>query len=306
VLGKQVQQRGSLVTPDRFRFDFSHLVAMMPDEIQKVQRIVNENIRQNLEVYAEEMSYQQALEQGAIAFFDEKYGDKVRALKIGKPPVSFELCGGTHVSATGQIGFFHIVSESSVGSGLRRIEAVTGRGVEKYFESLSSEWQEVAKVVGATTESVKEKVMGTVAAFETERKQRQNVEKEFARKVAESLLPQTQTINGVNVIYARVPSLPPQTLREMGDFLRDKLKSVIIVLITVYERKVHLLTLVTQDLVDKGYNASNIVREVAQSIGGSGGGRPNMAQASSADIGKVDVAIASTAQIVRQYVPPIP
>jgi alanyl-tRNA synthetase len=306
VLGKQVQQRGSLVTPDRFRFDFSHLVAMMPDEIQKVQRIVNENIRQNLEVYAEEMSYQQALEQGAIAFFDEKYGDKVRALKIGKPPVSFELCGGTHVSATGQIGFFHIVSESSVGSGLRRIEAVTGRGVEKYFESLSSEWQEVAKVVGATTESVKEKVMGTVAAFETERKQRQNVEKEFARKVAESLLPQTQTINGVNVIYARVPSLPPQTLREMGDFLRDKLKSVIIVLITVYERKVHLLTLVTQDLVDKGYNASNIVREVAQSIGGSGGGRPNMAQASSADIGKVDVAIASTAQIVRQSVPPIP
>ena len=140
VLGKQVQQRGSLVTPDRLRFDFSHLVAMLPEEIQKVQHIVNENIRRNLEVYAEEMAYKQAVEEGATALFDEKYGDKVRGLKIGKPPVSFELCGGTHVSATGQIGAFHIVSESSIGSGLRRIEAVTGRGAEEYFEKLTQEW----------------------------------------------------------------------------------------------------------------------------------------------------------------------
>ena len=182
----------------------------MPEEIQKVQHIVNENIRQNLEVYAEEMSYQKAVEQGATALFDEKYGDKVRGLKIGKPPVSFELCGGTHISATGQIGFFHIVSESSIGSGLRRIEAVTGRGAEEYFEKLSQEWQEIAQAVGATTDSVKEKVTDTIAAFEAEKKQRLAVEKELARKVAESLV--AEEIKGVKVIAAQVPSLPPQVL----------------------------------------------------------------------------------------------
>ena len=181
VLGKQVQQRGSLVTPDRLRFDFSHLVAMMPDEIQKVQHIVNAIIRQNHEVYAEEMSYQKAIEQGATALFDEKYGDKVRALKIGKPPVSFELCGGTHVSATGQIGFFKIISESSIGSGLRRIEAVTGRGAEEYFEKLTQDWQEIVKACGASADGLKEKVTETLAALEAEKKQRQALEKELAR-----------------------------------------------------------------------------------------------------------------------------
>ena len=184
VLGKQVQQRGSLVKPDGLRFDFSHLVAMLPEEIQEVQHIVNENIRRNLEVYAEEMSYKQAMEQGATALFDEKYGEKVRSLKIGTPPVSFELCGGTHISATGQIGAFHIVSESSIGSGLRRIEAVTGRGAEAYFEKLEQEWQEVGKAIGATPEGVKEKVSETIAAFDAEKKQRLAVEKELSFNIA--------------------------------------------------------------------------------------------------------------------------
>jgi alanyl-tRNA synthetase len=253
VLGKQVQQRGSLVTPDRLRFDFSHLVAMMPDEIQKVQHQVNQVIRENLPVHAEEMSYQQAVDQGATALFDEKYGDVVRGLKIGQPAVSFELCGGTHINATGQIGFFHIVTESSVGSGLRRIEAVTGRGAEEYVRKLTEDLQNIAQSVGGTSENAKEKAVETIAALENEKKLRLAVEKELARKVVESL--PVEEINGVNVIAALVPSLTPQVVRDMSDSLRERIKSGIIVLATISEDKPSFLAVVTQDLVAKGFNA---------------------------------------------------
>ena len=134
VLGEHVQQRGSLVAPERLRFDFSHLTAMTQEEIKEVQKIVNEKIRQNLRVYDEETAYKKAVAAGAIALFDEKYGDTVRVMKIGEPAVSTELCGGTHVASTGEIGYFHIVSESSIGTGLRRVEAVTGREAEKFIE----------------------------------------------------------------------------------------------------------------------------------------------------------------------------
>jgi alanyl-tRNA synthetase len=298
VLGKQVQQRGSLVTADRLRFDFSHLVAMLPEEIQNVQHIVNENIRRNLEVYAEEMAYKQAVEEGATALFDEKYGDKVRGLKIGKPPVSFELCGGTHINATGQIGAFHIISESSIGSGLRRIEAVTGRGAEAYFERLTQDWQEVGKTIGATPEGVKEKVAETLAAFDAERKQRLAVEKELARKVVESLV--AEEINSVKVIAAQVPALPPQVMRDMSDLLRERLKSGVIVLGTVFEDKPSFLAVVTSDLVSKGYNAGNIVREVAKVTGGSGGGKPTMAQAGGKDKTKIDEALRLVKKLIEQ------
>ncbi len=300
VLGKQVQQRGSLVTPDRLRFDFSHLVAMMPDEIQKVQHIVNAVIRQNHDVYAEEMSYQKAVEQGATALFDEKYGDKVRALKIGKPPVSFELCGGTHVSATGQIGFFKIISESSIGSGLRRIEAVTGRGAEEYFEKLTQDWQEIGKACGATADGLKEKVTETLAALEAEKKQRQALEKELAREKAESIVPQKGQTNGVQFISEYIPSVSTQGLMQMTDYLREKHKSAVIVLGTVYEDKLSFLANVSTDLVAKGFNAGNIVREVAKVTGGSGGGKPTMAQAGGKDKTKIDEALQLVKKLVEQ------
>jgi len=298
VLGKQVQQRGSLVTPDRLRFDFSHLVAMMPDEIQKVQHQVNQVIRENLPVYAEEMSYQQAVDQGATALFDEKYGDVVRGLKIGQPAVSFELCGGTHISATGQIGFFHIVTESSVGSGLRRIEAVTGRGAEEYVRKLTEDLQNIAQSVGGTSENAKEKAVETIAALENEKKLRLAVEKELARKVVESL--PVEEINGVNVIAALVPSLTPQVVRDMSDSLRERIKSGIIVLATISEDKPSFLAVVTQDLVAKGFNAGNIVREVAKVTGGSGGGKPTMAQAGGKDKTKIDEALQLVKKLVAQ------
>jgi len=277
VLGEHVQQRGSLVAPDRLRFDFSHLKALNKEQIAEVNRIVNEKIRQNLKVYAEDIPYKKAMEDRVIALFGEKYGDVVRAVKIGEPRVSAELCGGTHVSATGEIGLFHIISESSIGAGLRRIEAVTGRGAEKYFDERLSDLQKTAESLDAE--------------LDKERKQRLALERELAKKTAESLLSRAEVINGVNVLAVRVPSLPMPSLREMSDLLRDKLKSAVVVLGTVYEGKPAFLAAVTPDLVAKGYDAGKIVKQVAKVAGGSGGGKPSLAQAGGKDKKKLDEAL---------------
>jgi alanyl-tRNA synthetase len=277
VLGGHVQQRGSLVAPERLRFDFSHLTALTGEQIAEVNRIVNDKIRRNLRVYAEDMPYKQAIDEGAIALFDEKYGDKVRVLRIGEPVVSAELCGGTHVASSGEIGFFHIISESSIGSGLRRIEAVTGRGAEAYFNERLSDLHKIAK--------------GRDAELEKERKRSLSLERELAKLRAESLLAQAEVIKGVKVLVAKVPSSRMEILREMSDFIRDKLKSVIVVLGTVYEDKPAFLAAVTPDLVAKGYNAGEIVKRVAEVTGGSGGGKPGLAQAGGKDKKKLDEAL---------------
>jgi alanyl-tRNA synthetase len=277
VLGEHVQQRGSLVAPDRLRFDFSHLTAMTGEQIAGVNHIVNEKIRQNLRVYAEDMPYKKAMEEGVIALFDEKYGDVVRAVKIGEPGISAELCGGTHVAATGEIGLFHLTGESSIGAGLRRIEAVTGRGAEAYIERRFLDLEKVVENRGTE--------------LETERRQTLALERELAKKTAESLLAQAEVINGVTVLVANVPSSRLEILREMSDLLRDKLKSAVVVLGTVYENKPAFLAAVTPDLVDKGYDAGKIVKQVAEVTGGSGGGKPGLAQAGGKDKKKLAQAL---------------
>ncbi len=291
VLGGQVQQRGSLVTPERFRFDFSQLVALSPEQLQQVQRIVNGLVRQNLPVYAEVLPYQKAVAEGAIALFDEKYGDTVRALKVGKPPVSVELCGGTHIHATGQIGFLQILTESSIGSGLRRIEAVTGRGAEEFIERLSAERREIARAVEASGDDVLEKLTVKIAESERDRKRVQEIERDYAHLIAEQLLTQVEHVKDIHLITAHVKPLHAETLLLITDHLREKLKSVIIVLGTVYENKPSFMAVVTQDLVGKGYNASNIIKQVAKVVGGGGGGKPTMAQAGGKDKNKVDEAL---------------
>jgi alanyl-tRNA synthetase len=291
VLGEHVQQRGSLVAPDRLRFDFSHLTGLTREEIDKVNQIVNDRVRYNLRVYAEDVPYKKAIDEGAIALFDEKYGDKVRVVKIGEPATSAELCGGTHVASTGEIGLFHIIAESSIGAGLRRIEAVTGRGAEKYIDERLSDLQQIAQFLGASPEEAKDRVSGLIAELEEERRQVLTLERELAKKIAESLLTQAEVINGVTVLVARVPSLPMPSLRDMSDFLRDRLKSAVVVLGTVYEEKPAFLAAVTPDLVDKGYNAGEIVKQVAKVTGGSGGGKPSLGQAGGKDKGKLDEAL---------------
>jgi alanyl-tRNA synthetase len=291
VLGEHVQQRGSLVAPDRLRFDFSHLTALTNEEIEQVNRIVNERIRQNLRVYDEDIPYKKAIEEGAIALFDEKYGDVVRVVKIGEPRVSAELCGGTHVASTGEIGFFYIISESSIGAGLRRIEAVTSRGAEAYINQRLSDLQHIAQSLGASSEEARDKVSSLVTELESERRRSLALERELAKKIAESLLAQAEVINGVTVLAARVPSLRMQSMREMSDFLRDRLKSAVVVLGTVYEDKPAFLAAVTPDLVARGYDAGEIVRQVARVTGGSGGGKPGLGQAGGKYKDKLDDAL---------------
>ena len=299
VLGEHVQQRGSLVTPDRFRFDFSHLTAVTKDEMQEVQHIVNEKIRQNLPVYDEELPYKKAIEEGAIALFDEKYGDMVRVMKIGKPAISIELCGGTHVTSTGEIGYFHIVGESSIGAGLRRIEAITGREAEAFIEKQFSKLDKIARLVEAGLEEVEGKTSDLVNELDKERKQRLTVEKELAKKVAESLLGKAEVISGVKVLAARVPPSGPQALREMCDLLRDKLKSVVVVLGTVYGDRPFFITAVTPDLVAKGYHAGEIVKQVAKVTGGGGGGKPSLAQAGGKYKDKLDEALGLVKSLIQ-------
>ncbi len=291
VLGDHIQQRGSLVAPERLRFDFSHLTAMTKEEMGQVQHIVNDRIRQNLAVYGEDIPYKEAIEEGAIALFDEKYGDVVRVLRIGRPSISVELCGGTHVTTTGEIGFLHIISESSIGAGLRRIEAVTGRGAEAFIGRVFSEQQEIAQIVGASLENVGDKVSSTASALDMERRRAQALERELSRKITESLLKQAEVVNGVRVLVASVPSSRLEILREMSDLFREQLKSVVVVLGTVYEGKPVFLAAVTSDLVAKGYNAGEIVKQVAKVAGGSGGGKATLAQAGGKYKDKLDEAL---------------
>ena len=299
VLGDQVQQRGSLVAPDRFRFDFSYLTAMMPEEVQQVQQIVNDRVRQDLEVYDEELPYQKAVDQGAIALFDEKYGDTVRVLKIGRPFISAELCGGTHVTSTGEIGLFHIISESSIGAGLRRIEAVTGRGAEQLIDKRLSDLQKTADYLESEPDNVLDKAYSLSAELKEERRQRLALERELSRMIAGSLLGQAEVVNGVTVLAVKVRDFPQTVLREMSDFLRDRLKSAIVVLGTVHEGRPAFLAAVTPDLVEKGYNAGDIVKKVAEVTGGGGGGKATLAQAGGKNKDKLDEAL----RLVKSLIP---
>jgi len=291
VLGGHVQQRGSLVLPDRLRFDFSHLAAVSAEELRQVTALVNDAIRRDLRVYDEEMSYSEAVRQGAIAIFDEKYGDTVRVLKIGEPAVSAELCGGTHVRRTGEIGYCHIASEGSIGAGLRRIEAVTGRGAEALINRVFDEWQQVAAMEIAHPGNIVEKVAYAVSELNARQKQLLSLERELVRKEAEELLSRVEEVRGVKLLAARVSFASPQTMREMADFLRDKLGSAVVVLGAVSQDRPVFLAAVTPDLVARGYHAGEIVRKVAAVTGGGGGGKPTLAQAGGKDGSRLEEAL---------------
>ncbi len=298
VLGEHIQQRGSLVAPERLRFDFSHLAAMTPEEIRAVQQVVNDKVRQNLRVYDEETGYKEAVAAGAIALFDEKYGDTVRVMRIGEPAVSTELCGGTHVHFTGEIGYFHILSEGSIGAGLRRIEAVTGRQAEALIDQRLTRLEDIARSLEANLEEAPEKVAALVADLEKERKRVQSLEKILARHEAESLLGKVEKIKDVDLLTARVSSGNQSVMRDMVDHLRDKLGSGIIVLGAISGNRPVFIAAVTEDLVQKGYDAGDIIKKVSQVTGGGGGGKPNFAQAGGRDAGKLDEAL----RIVRDLI----
>ena len=300
ILGSHVCQRGSLVHPEGFRFDFSHQTAISKRQLDEIQHLVNERIRQNLPVKSKVVPYKQAVDEGAIALFEEKYGETVRVMEIGEPPISAELCGGTHVKSTGEIGFFIITGESSIGTGLRRIEAVTGRGAEALVQERLEALEAIAEQMKSSTAEASKKIKAFVAEFTAQLKLSASLESELAKIRVESLLGKTEKVNGITVLAARVPSTSLPTLREMGDLLRDRLKSAVIVLGTIHDGKPGFVAMVTPDLVNRGLHAGDIVKQVAAVTGGSGGGKADMAQAGGKDKSKLDEALELVKRLVQK------
>jgi alanyl-tRNA synthetase len=300
VLGSHVSQRGSQVHSEGFRFDFSHLTAINKQQLNDIQHIVNERIRENLPVRSKVVSYKQAVDEGAIALFEEKYGETVRVMEIGEPPVSAELCGGTHVKSTGEIGFFIITGESSIGTGLRRIEAITGRKAEEFLLECLLTLENVAEELRSSPSEISDKVKALITELAAERKRSTSLEKELSQYTVESLLGKTEKVNGITVLAAKVPSVSLPTLREMGDLLRDRLKSAVIVLGTVHDGKPGFVAMVTPDLVNRGLHAGDIVKQIAAVTGGSGGGKADMAQAGGKDKNKLDEALELVKHLVQE------
>ncbi len=299
VLGSHVEQKGSLVGPGRLRFDFSHMGAITDEQLWEVEDIINERIRQDLPVTCEVMPYSEAIAQGATALFGEKYGDVVRMVKAGNPAFSIELCGGTHVNATGEIGFLHIVNESSIGSGLRRIEAVTGRGAAELVKSNDLSLKSIARDLRATTEEAPARVTALVSELDTERKNNLNLQRELSRGTVESLIKQVDSIDGVKIISAKVSVPGMEMMREMGDILREKMGSGVIVLGAIYDERPNFLVMVTPDLITRGIHAGNMVKQIAKVTGGGGGGKPGIGQAGGKDKNKLDQALSLAKEIVQ-------
>jgi alanyl-tRNA synthetase len=302
IVDRRIEQKGSLVEPERFRFDFSHLGQVTEEQLNEIQRQVNEWIRQDLRAEARVVPYKQAIAEGAIALFEEKYGEEVRMLEIGKPAISKELCGGTHVSSTGEIGVLLITSESSIGTGLHRIEAVTGREAESLIESRLSDLQSIAKEVEGSLDEVPNKVKTLISELEAERKRVLSLERELSHRIVEDLPGQAEQVSGVTILAAKVPALTMPILREMGDILRDRLKSSIVVLATVYNGKPNFLAMVTPDLIAKGFNAGDIINQVARVTGGGGGGKAAIAQAGGKDADKVDEALKKVGSVIASKI----
>ncbi len=302
-LGEHVQQAGSLVAPDRFRFDFSHTGMLTQDELDAVEQSVNDAILANYPVVPQEMAYKEAMATGAMALFTEKYGEHVRVLRIGWPdmPFSQELCGGTHVSNTSQIGSFHIVSESSIGAGLRRIEGVTGRGVIAFMHEGLGRLDRAAAYLRTSPEQVDHKVLALLNETDAQKKEIERLRRELSQREAEQILQRVQRVDGVSVLAVQVDAANAESLRDMSDWFKDRLGSGIVVLGASIEGKPSLVAAVTPDLVSKGYDAVNLIRPVARVVGGGGGGRPTLAQAGGKDVSRLGEALNLVPRIIAEH-----
>ncbi|MEE9285174.1 MAG: alanine--tRNA ligase-related protein, partial [Dehalococcoidia bacterium] len=307
VLGAHVRQAGSLVAPDRLRFDFSHPSAVTSSELQDIQAMVNDKVMENLTVAHTTMPYKEAVEQGALAFFGEKYGDVVRTCRIFQPSqegegetFSFELCGGVHVRATGEIGLLHIESEGSIAAGTRRIESVTGRGADGALSQRHVLLESLAQQLQTAPAELSTRVASLLEDLDRERKRAASMARDLARRQAEALPSRAQTVDGVTVLTAQVSADSPEALREMAGWLKDKLGSAVIVLGAAVNGRPSFVAVVTDDLTAKGYHAGNIVREVAKMTDGGGGGRPELAHAGGKDASKVREALDMVPRLVKR------
>lgn len=292
VVGSHVRQAGSLVAPDRLRFDFTHVAALSRDEILKVQRLVNDKIRHNLQVHKHETTYREAIEAGALAFFGDKYDHAVRTVMIANAvPFSYELCGGTHVAQTGDIGSMFIVSESSIGAGLRRLEAVTGAGAEELIALRLELVDQLTQRLQSPPDRLNERAASLLDELETLRRRNADLERELARQGAAGLLEKARDVNGLKLLVSRVDTASADTLRETGDWLKSKLGSGVVVLGTVLADRPMVVAMVTADLAQQGYDAVVIAKGAGLVMGGGGGGRPEAAQAGGRDVTTLDAAL---------------
>ena len=295
VLGEHVTQKGSLVGSERLRFDFSHFEAVKADEIRRIEQLVNEQVQQNHEVLTRLMNVDEAKAAGAMALFGEKYDDEVRVLSMGD--FSIELCGGTHVSRTGDIGLFKIVVESGIAAGIRRIEAVTGEGALAFVHKLEQQAQTVASMLKGDVFSIAEKVQQAMDSRKALEKELEQLKAKLASAAGASLLDQVQVINGVKVLIAELKGADPKAFRTMVDELKNKLGSGILLLATAAEGKVSLIAGVTSDLTGK-VQAGQLIGWAAEQVGGKGGGKPDLAQAGGTDV----AALAGVLKAAADYI----
>jgi alanyl-tRNA synthetase len=297
VLGGHVQQKGSLVDAQRTRFDFSHNEPMAEAQLRQVEELVNHEVRHNTEVSVRVMKYDDAIKAGAMALFGEKYGDEVRVVGMGE--FSTELCGGTHVRRTGDIGFFKIVSESGVAAGIRRVEAVTAVGALAHVQAQEARLAEAAALLKAQPQELGQKISQLVDGAKALEKELARLKSKAASAQGDDLALQAVEVNGVKVLAVALEGADAKALRETLDKLKDKLKSAAVVLASTEGGKVSLIAGVTADLTAK-VKAGELVNFVAQQVGGKGGGRADMAQAGGTDTAKLPAALASVQAWVQQ------
>ena len=304
VLGPHVRQAGSLVAPDRLRFDFTHVQQVTDEEMWQVQLLVNEKVRQNARVLKDEDTYQEAIRRGALAFFGDRYDERVRLVEIANGDTfSFEVCGGTHVGRTGEVGAVYVLGESSIGAGMRRIEAVSGRAAERLVWERFNRDKRVGSKLVAAIDDIEDRVQRLLDERDELQRENEALQRRLSLQSADGLLDSAQDVDGVAVLAARASVSNADSLREMGDYLRDKLGSGVVVLGTVINDRPMLVAMVTSDLIEaKGLNAADIARGAARAVGGGGGGRAEVAQAGGRDAGKLDDALALVSGLVRETV----
>ncbi|MBO5348043.1 MAG: alanine--tRNA ligase [Lachnospiraceae bacterium] len=295
VLGTHVEQHGSFVNADRLRFDFSHFSAMTAEEIAKVEAEVNANIQAFLPVVTEEMGIEEARKTGAMALFGEKYGEKVRVVQMGD---SVELCGGTHVANTGNIANFKIISESGVAAGVRRIEAITGTGVLKYYADLEATLNQAAKILKTTPASLLEKCEHLVAELKAVQSENESLKAKAAKDALGDVTDSVSEVNGVKYIAKAVAGVDMNGLRDLGDQLKEKLGDGVVVLASEKDGKVSLMAMATDGAMARGAHAGNLIKGIAALVGGGGGGRPNMAQAGGKNPAGIPQAMKAVADVL--------
>lgn len=298
VLGDHVNQAGSLVLDNRFRFDFTHFESLKEDEILRIEDLVNEKIMEALELEVIETSLEEAQKIGAVGLFEDKYSDSVRIIRVGE--FSQELCGGTHVKNTADIGMFKILSEAGIASGVRRIEAITGVEVYKYMRRLEDSMDSISQTLKTNKNNILEKANSLMEDLKAKEKQVESLKAKLAKDIAQDIISSKKDIDGISVITYKLENMDMDSLRNLGDEVKQGLESSVIVLASIVGDKLTFLSMVSKDLNKKGLLAGNIVREVAKATGGNGGGRPDMAQAGGKDISKVDEALDMVYNLVKE------